>query len=445
MSGPALGNGRTTLQPGRQRRTENGRLSTAERVERAQSNRAQRFARRRQVRKITSLKRLRTCGFALDPENGVTVKVTENPDGTRTAGYGGLATCGSVWSCPQCAAKVATRRADELGTVMRKVDELGGSAFLLTLTLRHSAGDRLGLTKAERHETNRLKDALRRHKKGQQGWDYDDDQGTRDAAELERLRGRRGCWDVLGDAWAKVTSGATWKADEERFGGLLGWARVVEVTDGANGWHVHVHALLCFAEQVSADLVAAGVGARMFGRWQRELRRQGFDASEEHGWDLRKVQLGDGDLADYFTKIAHEVTGSHSKEGRRAGRRTPMQVLADAVDTYEVSNLARWWEWEAASEGRRQLTWSTGTRDLRKHAQLGHEDTDEEAAEDVELDGDVCIVVSPEHWHAIRDGGHEAKLLSLVENTASLASQARFQAAFAQLTSKHLEHDRRRA
>ena len=144
---------------------------------------------------------------------------------------------------------------------------------------------------------------------------------------------------------------AAWQADQELFGGLLGWARVVEVTDGDNGWHVHIHALLCFGEQVSAELVAGSVGARMFSRWRAALERKGFDASEEHGWDLRRVQLGDGDLADYFTKIAHEVTGSHRKEGRRAGGRTPMQLLADAVDTYEESAMARWWEWEQASRG----------------------------------------------------------------------------------------------
>ena len=42
-----------------------------------------------------------------------------------------------MWCCPVCAAKIATRRADDLATVMRAVDELGGSAFLLTLTMRH--------------------------------------------------------------------------------------------------------------------------------------------------------------------------------------------------------------------------------------------------------------------------------------------------------------------
>ena len=69
--------------------------------------------------------------------------------------------------------------------------------------------------------------------------------------------------------------------------------------------------------------------------------------------------------------MAHEVTGGHRKEGRPRGGRTPMQLLADAVETYEESALARWWEWEAASDGRRQLTWSTGRRDLRALAGLG--------------------------------------------------------------------------
>jgi hypothetical protein len=311
----------------------------------------------------------------------VTLAVTSNTDGTRTAGYSGLASCGSVWACPQCGAKIATRRADELSKVMRAVDEAGGSAFMLTLTMRHDRADRLGLTKDDRKRLRQLEDNRAGYEAANANrWEFDEHQAEADAIEENTLRQRKGCWDVLSDAWARVTSGAAWLADQDLFGGLLGWARVVEVTDGDNGWHVHIHALLCFGAQVSAELVAASVGARMFSRWRAALERKGFDASDAHGWDLRRVQLGDGDLADYFTKIAHEVTGSHRKEGRRAGGRTPMQLLADAVDTYEESAIARWWEWEQASEGRRQLTWSTGRRDLRKLAGLGAESTDEEIA-----------------------------------------------------------------
>ncbi|GAA4808452.1 hypothetical protein GCM10023200_52790 [Actinomycetospora chlora] len=382
----------------------------------AQHRRETRWQRRGQLRKVTSLRRVRNCGVPLDPDCGVTLAVTSNSDGTRTAGYSGLASCGSVWCCPQCAAKIATRRADELSKVMRAVDDAGGSAFLVTLTMRHDRGDRLGLTKDERTRLRQLEDNRAGYEAANASrWDFDERQAEADAIEENTLRQRKGCWDVLSDAWARVTSGAAWKADQELFGGLLGWARVVEVTDGDNGWHVHIHALLCFGAHVSAELVAGSVGARMFARWRAALERKGFDASEDHGWDLRKVQLGDGDLADYFTKIAHEVTGSHRKEGRRPGGRTPMQLLADAVDTCEDTAVARWWEWEKASEGRRQLTWSTGSRDLRKLAGLGGEVTDEDVAAE-ELDSDSRLPLTVDAWECIERAQLGPELLAVAED-----------------------------
>ena len=165
-----------------------------------------------------------------------------------------------------CAAKIATRRADDLATVMRAVDELGGSAFLLTLTMRHDRGDRLGLTSEQRARRNRLEERLADVQVAEaNGWDVDERQAEADAIELDSIKAQEGCWDVLSYAWQRVTSGSSWQEDCERFGGLLGWARAVEVTDGDNGWHVHLHVLLCFREQVSADLARAALGPRLFG------------------------------------------------------------------------------------------------------------------------------------------------------------------------------------
>jgi hypothetical protein len=381
----------------------------------AQERRANRWQRRAQLRRISRLKRVRFCGHTMNAEAGVTFGVIENRDGTRSAAYGGLKTCGSVWCCPVCAAKIATRRADDLATVMRVVDELGGSAFLLTLTMRHDRGDRLGLTSEQRARRNRLEERLADVQLAEaNGWDVDEHQSDVDAIELESLKGQEGCWDVLSYAWQRVTSGSSWQDDCEHFGGLLGWARAVEVTDGDNGWHVHLHVLLCFREQVSADLANAALGPRLFGRWHRALQRKGFSASEEHGWDLRRAQLGDGDLADYFTKMAHEVTGGHRKEGRARGGRTPMQLLADAVETYEESAIARWWEWESASDGRRQLTWSTGRRDLRALAGLGREATDEEIVEE-DQDADTRLTITSEAWAWLADVGRSCALLAAGE------------------------------
>lgn len=462
MSPRSLGNGRAVLHPQRRRRQESG-APRCDRVAQARAKRARRWSRRAQLRKITSIGRVRRCGYCTDPNAGPTLAVTENGDGTRTAGYGGLATCGSVWVCPQCAAKIATGRADELSQVMRAVDEAGGSAFMLTLNMRHRAGDRLGLSMSYRERLSLLETRRNRRERGQLskkdadrlirleerdrqrleelgqaqaerddaealGWGVDERQAEADSIEEAENRSRRGCWDACADGWKAVTEGKQWQADKELFGGLLGWAKVVEVTDGlqvcdnpdcvqrrhGNRWHVHIHALLCSTKDVPVELVCESIGALAFGRWSRALERHGFDASEEHGWDVRKVRLGDGDLADYFTKVAHEVTGSHHKEGRRKGGRTPMQLLADAVETYRVEDLARWWEWEAASQRRQQLTWSRGRHDLRTLAGLGHERSDEELAED-DLGEDVRLGIERESWDWIEYTGRQCELLGVSE------------------------------
>ena len=149
----------------------------------------------------------------MNAEAGVTLGVIENRDGTRSAAYGGLKTCGSVWCCPVCAAKVATRRADDLATVMRAVDELGGSAFLLTLTMRHDRGDRLGLTSEQRSRRNRLEERLADVQVAKaNAWDVDEHQAEADTIELDSIKTHEGCWDVLSYAWQRVTSGSSWQA-----------------------------------------------------------------------------------------------------------------------------------------------------------------------------------------------------------------------------------------
>lgn len=418
--------------------------------DRARASRRQRFARRRELQQITSLERVRKCGVVPVGETGApTVALVTSPDGSRTAGLSGLSTCGSVWACPQCSAKVAARRAEELTQVMVAIEKAGGSAHLMTLTMRHGKNDRLGLSRQERSQRDRRITELRRRldelgARGEQApspnraagaWSVliDDDDltvredGRSDAEreadaieeasirdEIAKLRRSGGLWDALSYAWGCVTSGKAWTVDQERFGGLLGWARVTEVTDGDNGWHTHCHILLAWREKVSAEAVEL-VAYRAWKRWDAALRRRGLDSLPEYGLDVRAVRRGSSDdLAEYFLKAAHELTSAHKKEGRRGGR-TPMQLLAQAVETYEESTVARWWEWEAASDGRRQLEWSRGSRSLRSFAELGEEDSDEEvAAED--LDGDEHLGLTPETWSEIRRQQWEHVLLEKAED-----------------------------
>src|SRR3954464_13588631 len=97
---------------------------------------------RHQIRGTTTLSRLQDCGAkTVNGLGGPILRVSGEGD-ERIAGYAGLVTCGPGWACPCCSAKIAARRAEELCAVMRTVLTSGGSASLITLTMRHHSGQR---------------------------------------------------------------------------------------------------------------------------------------------------------------------------------------------------------------------------------------------------------------------------------------------------------------
>ncbi|WP_344027771.1 protein rep [Pseudonocardia kongjuensis] len=295
---------------------------------------------------------------------GPVLRVSEGPDGSRRAGVAGLQSCGSPWSCPVCARKIAAERAAEVRDVLGAVAETGGSIHLLTFTMRH-------------HRRQSL-------------------------AEL---------WDALSRAWRAVTSGRSVERERDRWG-VLGMVRVVEATHGEHGWHLHVHALIAFDTPVSRELVAE-LGGAMFGRWERALVRTGLAAPLEHrgGLDVRPVDLGTGSLdamAEYLAKITVEITGSAAKAGRR-GNRTPFAILRDALATGLADDVELWLEWEQVSRGRRQIAWSRG---FREWAGAQRERTDDEIAADDRC-GQNLLTIDPEDWPQVRD--RLAELLDATE------------------------------
>ena len=137
---------------------------------------------------MTRLDRLRACGHTAVDGSGVMVRMTPGSSGSSCrAGFAGLATCGSVWACPVCAAKVAAERAGELGAVLTAAGEAGHQVAMVTLTVRHRQGQSL-----------------------------------------------RQVWGAVTKGWSRVTSGKAWRSDQRRYG-VQGWARAVEVTHGAHG------------------------------------------------------------------------------------------------------------------------------------------------------------------------------------------------------------------
>lgn len=322
----------------------------------------------------SALGRVRDCGrVGVLPGGSVMVRAS-GAGVDRRGGFAGVSTCGSTWACPVCSWKIAAGRAEELAAAIEAHERAGGRVVMVTLTMRHDAGQSL--------------------------------------LEL---------WQALSTAWGKVTSGRVWLRDKEDHG-VTGWVRVVEATHGQAGWHLHVHSLLFLDGRAAHD---QGLGCSMFARWRDALVRQGMRAplAGKGGLDVRAVRAGDaGALGDYFAKAvydgeasgraAREVTMGGSKSGRR-GNRTPFQLLADVVAYGEARDLALWHEWELASRGKRQLTWSKGLRD-QLLAGI-EEQTDEQLADESLPDGEDVLLLPRASWDIVTRHNLTAQLLDAVE------------------------------
>lgn len=297
--------------------------------------------------------RCRKCGRAsrLD-HGGVEVRMRDGH-----GGLAGLVSCGSVWLCPVCNAKIMQRRAVELGSLIAAAAAQGVVMAEMTLTLRHSQGDAL--------------------------------------ADL---------WGAVSTCWDRAKSGRQWLREADAHG-LLGWLRVVEVTHGANGWHPHVHAVLFFRalDDDALDALAQG----MFDRWRRAAVRLGLDAPLPVGQEWHRLDLDGGSkIAEYVTAakgydgagaVGLELTHSQSKRARSAfSTRSTWQLLDEANDG-EVPGLWQWREFERASHGKRQISYSRGLRELFG---VDVEDLTDEEIADLELGtaDDTGLVITRAGW-----------------------------------------------
>src|SRR5665811_2290520 len=92
--------------------------------------RVERFMLQSVVRKLFPKSRTNNCLRVR--QGGQQIQVLKSTE-HKTASYSGLQTCGSVWRCPVCAAKIAERRRVEIQAAMAMHQEAGGCVDLLTL------------------------------------------------------------------------------------------------------------------------------------------------------------------------------------------------------------------------------------------------------------------------------------------------------------------------
>ena len=216
--------------------------------------------------------------------------------------YEGLQTCGSVWVCPCCGARISETRRDEMNVLLAWARAQGYRVMMLTLTARHGREDDL----AELLE--RMKDAKQR--------------------------------------WARHRSYRQIKDH------MIGSVTATEVTGGgAHGWHPHFHVI----EITDGDVDLTPLRDA----WLASLRGAGLDGTGA-GWDIRS---GD-EVGRYVAKwgAAEELTLSRHKKGRTG--RTPAQLLAASCDEGDKAAGRLWAEYARVFHGRRQLVWSRGLKGL---------------------------------------------------------------------------------
>lgn len=302
----------------------------------------------------------------------------------KKAFYQGLMACGSVWTCPICAAKIAERRRVEVREAIDNATTKGYAVHFVTLTIPHGIGD--------------------------------------DFHEL--LGGLRG-------ALKRMSSGM-YAVKSQLKDSMIGYIRVLEVTHGRNGWHPHYHILLFTEPSVTTEQVKAIYAPS----WQRACRLAGLPIpSDKHGCT---VQNG-AKASDYVSKwgLEDEMTKAHMKTAKQKGM-SPfglLRCILDGDDPDYTPERAKglFLLYAHAMKGSRQLHWSVKLRDK---LDVGQEVSDEalvELAEDerATLIGELTV----EQWRAVRRAKAEAALLDAAEShpdafyglLAHLVDRAEFQ------------------
>ena len=274
----------------------------------------------------------------------------------KTTHYKGLQTCGSVWMCPVCSAKIAERRRLEIIQAMDAHKAGHGCVNLLTLTAPHQVKDN-------------LMDLL-----------------AKQAKALNLFWSDRVVKEILAEM------------------GTIGQIRALEPTHGRlspqnNGWHPHYHVLLF--QGVGVDLGRFDHAqmidwqVRLYLRWAARCVAAGLgEPSYAHG-----LKLDNGDqAAKYVSKwgLEDEMTKGHTKKALHG--ETPFDLLrALQADRDDKQAAALFIEYSKAFKGKRQLHWSKG---LKKLYQV-KEKTDEFLASETDDKARLLGMLTVDQWRDV--------------------------------------------
>jgi plasmid rolling circle replication initiator protein Rep len=273
--------------------------------------------------------------------------------------YKGLMICGSIWTCPVCAAKISERRRNELRAAFTQHTKQGKHVAMLTLTFSHK-------------RTDSLKTIL----------------------------------SHFSDATSRFMSGKAFNQIRNEMS-LIGRIKVYEVTYGKNGFHPHAHIALFYENEVDLE----SIQKRLFRLWSNACEKVGLKTNSKHGLDLQDSEHASAYLSKHGNwSLEQELSKAHIKVAKE-GSMTPFDFLRNFLDTNDEKYLKLFREYAETFKGKRQIHWSRGLKDKFDI----EEKTDEELAkEKIEL-ADLLGNLSLDQWKEIMHLDRRAQLLNNIE------------------------------
>ncbi len=297
--------------------------------------------------------RVVTCGRYVIGEE---VHIVKNKQGK--ARYRNVARCGSGWTCPVCAKKIAeARRAEiEQGLNAHYKEYGAGSSAMITLTFPHSVNHNLSFIV---HQF---------------------------VAAMKWMREQR--------AYKELCAEFAYR----------GFIRVVEVTHGnSNGWHPHGHEVWLFKKEVTvAEL--QDLKRKLYPIWKKAcLLKDLGEPIFERGIDISQAYSP----AEYLVKFdrvskwgtASELAKSTIKTSFDE-RSTPSDLLRKSAKGNEEAGRL-FVEYAKAFFGKAQIMWSRGLKGQLGIGQM----TDKQIVDNTEDDGaEIVYKIPKRQWYEILRG-----------------------------------------
>lgn len=289
--------------------------------------------------KTGNIHRTRLC-HAARAFNAESIKLNISADASKeNASLSGVQTCGSVWACPVCAKRIATKRGKEVSKAIDFMEKTGHIPLMFTNTASHKKGDSLKEFKAKFKQAHRYFVQHRR-----------------------------------------------WR-DLKAVLGVEHSIKAVEITNiMRNGWHYHQHTIIFAKADEINQITDNGISVWVEmcrDLWLDALKRVGLYGDRERAFDVRmdgavkhdyiaKLGLEDDDTSN----LDYELTAGHNKQGGGLKIWGILERARLGIEGY----AELYTEYVDAMTGDNWITWSHGLKELCGVDELD----DEQAAADAE-------------------------------------------------------------